>query len=401
MRRREVLPVVLSVLLAGFVVAGLALSRDSDDEVLYTALAAKIGSGGLASYNLRNVSIEPDGDFWKIEAAENGNVLPLLSRSGVGHYDTGLFFNPPLFPVMLAASHELFAQGGPYRLLKHDKAPAIRWGQFYAVLPNAALGVLFLLGIFRLGNVYFSERTGALAFAFCLTSPVFLVTVFKVWTDLLAATLLVWSFFLWQKGKESGSARTVLSAVFFGLAVLTRVASLAALPLFLTRRWKPLLVWTCVAGAVCGYWFWAMNDYYGSPFYFPQSGALEETTRWFGQISRPWYFYLFDLVYLSPVFLLGFLAGNKRTGTLAVWALLYLSAFSALLYGHKALGLEDRYLLPCYPALALLAARGFENLEKRAPKAVCWSVLGVASLWSIKTAVVLVLSRESLTFVPF
>ena len=79
----------------------LTLAHDSDDEMIYTALAAKISARGLGEYNLRDLSIQPQGDFWRIEYQKDGNLLALLTQTGASYYDTGLFFNPPLYPLLL------------------------------------------------------------------------------------------------------------------------------------------------------------------------------------------------------------------------------------------------------------------------------------------------------------
>ncbi len=377
------------------------LPRDSDDEVIYTTLAAKIRAKGLSSYNLRDTSIDPNAEFWKLSYRENGNLLALLADSGISYYDTNLYFNPPLFPVFLSFSHGLFNKDASYLALKRGvKNFRFRYEQLYLVFPNAVFSVLFLAAVFFFGKDFFGEKEGALAALCCAVSPVFLVVVFKTWSDMLAVALLAWSFLLWRK-RDSTRFNVFLSAFLFGLAVLTRTASLFGVFIFFTRRWRQFSLWTLVVVIVTAPWFYAFYKNYGTPFYFPEAGQVKQNVDWFKFISRPWYFYVVDLLYMTPLFLPGLLAWEKKSRILVAWVLSFLLPLSVLIYTRKPLGLEDRYLLPCYPALAALAARGIEKLEGCLPRYLTVIFIAAACVWSLKTAFFLIISRESLVFVPY
>ncbi len=397
MIKRFALTGVFAALFAAFLFAGASLSKDSDDETIYTALAAKISAAGLTRYNLHGISIDPAGDFWKLEAREDGNLLTLLKASGPVYYDVPLYFNPPLFPMALAASHAVLNHSLHFLLLKRSAAPGFRYEQVYAAFPTAVCAVLMLAGVFRLGRRYFGTRAGLLAALLCLVSPVFLVASFKVWSDLMAAALILWSYLFWREGKGT-PAEMVFSGVLFGLAVLTRTSSLFALPLFFIR--KPRFLWSVPALLLVAPWFAIVAGKYGTPLYFPEAGSAKDSLEWLQSISKPWYFYLLDLAYLSPYFAAGLLAWRRQTRRLHLWFVLFLFPLSALLFTSKPLGLEDRYLLPCYPALAVLTAGAVLSLKKPY-KAAAVAVLAVACLWSLRLAVPLVLSRESLHLVAW
>ena len=387
------------VLFLTFLVVGASLPRDSDDEMIYTALAAKLQAQGPAGYNLRDVSIESDGSFWKLEIRSPGNMLAGLRQSGVDYYDTGLFFNPPLFPAALSLSHALFSHTEPFLVLKRSASRNFHPEQIYLSFPNACAAIFFLAGVYRLAKRFASEKIAALAALFCLTSPVFLVTVFKTWTDLLAAGLLVWSFNVWRT-KERGTVHAALAGILFGMAVLTRTSSFLAGVIFLGKRGRDSAIWFLAALLVSGVWFYKMYAVYGNPFFFPQAAHAQETLAWMKVIRREWYFYLYDIFYLCPVFLLVFWAFKKETAVLGWWIAVFLGALSAVIYSDRPLGLEDRYLLPSYPAWAILAALGYEKLKTRIPRRLLTVLVTAGLIWSLHIALPLIHSRESLKFIP-
>jgi len=375
---------------------GIRLSHDSDDEVIYTALAAKIQKEGFKNYNLRDISIERAGFFWDIRHQEKGNLLELLTQSGAGYYDTDFYFNPPLFPALLAASNRILHPDS-FLVLGRNMPQAFYFEQLWAVIPNVLLSVFFLAGIFVLANK--SEKgTGVWALWLCGVSPVFLIAVFKAWSDILAATLILWSFIAWDQ-EEKKIQNLFLSAVLCGLALWTRTSSLFAIPIFLCCKWKRFPAWFGVVFLVAGYWFFSLYRYHGMAFYFPALGALNNRPEWLAIIHKPWHRYLYDLFYLSPLFLGVLFAGWKpETRLFWIWILSFIVPFSLLLHSNKPLGLEDRYLLPAYPAMAVLAAYGIKNIQKIVPKYFFLVIAGVGTLWSLRLAIGLVFSRESLNF---
>ncbi len=396
MRRFRLLVVGLGIFAFCATGWGIRLSHDSDDEVIYTALAAKIQKEGFKNYNLRDLSIERAGFFWDIRHQEKGKLLGLLTQTGASYYDTGFYFNPPLFPAILAASNRVLHPNS-FSVLARNSRRAFYFEQLWVVIPNVLLSVFFLVGIFVLAN---KSEKGArvLALWLCGVSPVFLVAAFKAWSDILAATLLLWSFIAWDR-KEKKIQNLFLSAVLFGLALWTRTSSLFAIPIFLCYKWKQFPAWFGVVFLVAGYWFFNLYRYYGTVFYFPDLGAMNNRPEWLAIIHKPWHRYLYDLFYLSPLFLGALFAGWKpETRLFWIWILSFIVPFSLLLHAHKPLGLEDRYLLPAYPALAVLAAYGLKNIQKIVPKYFFLVIVGAGSIWSLRLAIGLVLSRESLNF---
>ena len=385
-------------LFAGALVLSTSLPKDSDDEVIYTGLAAKIRAVGLSEYNLRHVSIDPAGKYWKLRYQETGNFLGIMSKGNVDYYNVPFYFNPPLFPIVLVFSHEVFNRDFAFLLVKRDQEPSFQFAQFYAAFPNILFALLFLSGVFFLGKTLFSEKAGLLAVLFCLTSPVLLAVTFKVWSDLMAATLIVWSFYLWHK--RTKTRNLILSGILFGLAVLVRTSALFALPIFFTKQWKSLLIWVAIVFLCTSPWFYPLLHHYGTIFYFPEAAQARESLSWLKYISRPWYFYLLQLFYLSPVFVFA-VPSVKKNPRLGIWIISFLLPLSLLLYTSKPIGVEDRYLLPCYPALALLSAKTVLKLSSSWSRRLLAVIILAICVWSVRIGAALVISRESLRFVPW
>ncbi len=378
------------------------LSKDSDDEMIYTALASKISSKGFSEYNLRDLSIRNVAGYWKIESQENGNLLPSLTRTGAAYYDTALFFNPPLWPALLAATHKLTDWDKDYFLsMRRGLVWKLDVRVLYSSIPNTLLAVLFLAGTFILARRYLENEVYAyLAMGLCLVSPVFLVCTFKVWSDLLAATLILWSFILYRK--NSGYLAVIFAGVLFGLAVLTRTTSWFAAVIFIQRDWKRSLGFFVSVAAISSPWYWAMYRTYGNPLYYPQIDTqTQNSMQWFAGLSRDWYRFTINLLFLSPFFIFCFAAVRRSTGVLWLWASAFIVILSILVMTDRPLAVEDRYLLPVYPALAVLASHGIGVLRKRlgVPLTALMVVCGMA--WSLKIGIPLIASRESLRFVGF
>ena len=216
----------------------------------------------------------------------------------------------------------------------------------------------------------------------------------------MAATLVLFSFLLWR-GRGRFRFNVVFSGLLFGLAVLTRTSSLFAIFIFFTKEWKYLFSWALIVFVTTAAWFFTIYRSYGTFFYFPDASGARDSLRWLQSITRPWYFYILDLLYLSPFFAAAVFAVKKNTRLLAMWFFSFLIPLSVLIYTEKPLGLEDRYLLPCYPALAVLAAKAVLDLKRSLPKGAIFLIVSILSVWSVRLAVILVLSRESLKFVPW
>ena len=187
-----------------------------------------------------------------------------------------------------------------------------------------------------------------------------------------------------------------------GLAVLSRMSSLFAVPIFFSRKLSQCAVWVVCLAAVTAAWFLTIYHYHGVLFYFPDIGSARNNIGWLSSISRPWHTYISDLLYLSPIFILavpGMLSNLRKEVPLIAWIVSFLTMFSVLVYTSKPLGVEDRYLLGCYPALAILAAQGIESLQKFLPKRFLFLAVFIACIWSLQVSCPLILSRESLIFV--
>jgi len=209
----------------------------------------------------------------------------------------------------------------------------------------------------------------------------------------------------------------LLSAFATGLAVLTKTPALFLLPLgaillfaFRGRRAHDLLLW---GGVIIGAYVALWPAMWAAPL-VTLSGVLdkalgyaaeaEETAHFFRGATvadpGPLFYPLAFLFRVSPLTLLGLLASPlvwRRRSREGRWTWTILLAY-ALLYGLAiAVGAKkfDRYLLPLFPAMDLLAAMGWTCLGKvlldRWPKLRSgqWVLIGGATLALIQALLVL------------
>jgi hypothetical protein len=271
---------------------------------------------------------------------------PLLGELNPSDYDLPIFFHPPAF-VYTA------------RLLSFLPLPLL------PVLMNlATIAIVFFLG----RRCYDEERAlwAALLAAVC---PIMWFMSQKIWLDnmlvmMVAASMAVTAYAA-DRGRVSSYA---LAGATFGLAFLTKVAAVLILPalalLALQRDREGLgaakaAAFVLPAVLLAGWWELTLKAYNGvwSPSAFPDAGVLARVPFTAEIVARPWYFYLVNVVAISPIYLLAAGAvARRRAGELpiAVWVLAFWIGATA--FGLRGGGYQSRYLAPAYPALALLAA---------------------------------------------
>ena len=154
----------------------------------------------------------------------------------------------------------------------------------------------------------------------------------------------------------------------FGLTFLTKVAGILALPalaiLALQRDTRGLTAAKVAAFAVpalvlMGWWELTLKSYNGvwSPSAFPDPQVLAALPFVREALDRPWYFYLVNLVVISPVYLLALgVTRRRRMNELPVVVWFVAFWIGATTFGLRGGGYQTRYFAPAYPALALLAA---------------------------------------------
>jgi 4-amino-4-deoxy-L-arabinose transferase-like glycosyltransferase len=143
-------------------------------------------------------------------------------------------------------------------------------------------------------------------------------------------------------------------------------------------------------------WFWIVTQTYGNPLHFPTQEGGKELMAWLELVrSRPWYTYPVDIVFQNPLMgfaLCSFFISFGKKGLkffLAGWFLIFYIALMVMVEGK-----ENRYMLPAYPALAIMASvvlyrcRDIVNriTTRGLGDAMVLVLLAVSSVWSIKIA---------------
>lgn len=431
------------------------------DQQHYVALALKLVTEGMPGYNLRGIDRRTAPDHpqlkWLRVVEGRGPLLDHLARQGIAYYDEPLHHVPYLLPVALVLSHALvtdddryfiltipeapseIARAGPgVGLRDHRFDPAIAAAQHYAVLVPLAASLALLAGVYFLGAALFERRSiGLLAMFAIAVSPIDILASQRVWADDLTAALATWAVLLYVLADERGSAGLALAAgALCGLAAVAKQnGAFVAIALGLWHlvanfegtgpgQLRKLVLeprlWLFAAAAalVSAHWFGSVFLTYGSPIYQPDPIGIEQTdaTGWYAAVrARPVGLYLlgapfqnplFALAYAAPLRLRAGLARARGTLLLLVWLAVYLVIFEIVLGSG---GREHRYLLPAYPAFALLGAsvavRAQVWLDARSrlrPGSVLVAVLVAGSaLWSVPLGLDAVFFDRSIIAVPF
>jgi hypothetical protein len=367
-------------------VLGGFVPKNTGDQNVYLILAAKLGQFGLDPGHYSDAAVHishgrEDTDIQFVSPAASEDVRPS--------------YRPPLYPLMLLAAHRLVRGDRPIRLLQGPWKYSHYADEFARSLPTALAAAFFFLAVGALARE--ARVPSVLAQVLALGSPVVLIAAFKVWSDLPAAAFIAWSVVVWRR---SGSAKgAAASGLLFALAVLTRVQCLAVLPLFLARcDRKKLVSWAAVFVPIVLPWFLLMNAVYGSPIYFPHIEGAKSADPWLRKVLRPWHAYLSLLVILSPAFLMVFGALKRAFVFYMVWFLSVLAPLIYFLLSPTYVGVEERYLILAYPALAVWAAAGCQRALESAHSRLATAIIAGFIFWSAGLALVCVLSRRDYSF---
>jgi 4-amino-4-deoxy-L-arabinose transferase-like glycosyltransferase len=264
----------------------------------------------------------------------------------------------------------------------------LSWGRA-AVALTTALG---LVGVYGLAARLFERRVALLTAGLLALDPFLIGHSGLLHTDALLATfsmLCVLCLLGAARGESRAWAWSLGSGAAAGLALLTKSLGVFLLPfaaLVLGTAWlrgrmpfKKMLALSLVWGLSCGALYWALypamwvapwqtlRDLYGAPSY--HAGAALMPTFFAGRVALEHgpEFYAVALPWrLSPVVLVGLLLslralprGPSRRLEVA-WLWLFALGYVLLL----ALNVKkyDRYLLPIFPPLALMAALALSRI---------------------------------------
>lgn len=304
-----------------------------------------------------------------------------------------------------------------YRL-RVDKPALLYWlqilsykmfgvNEFAARFPSALGGLASLWLIWGLGRLMFGPLAGFLAGIFLLTMPAWAGAAHFANPDsLLNASITATLFLFWQGYQKQNSRYLGWAGITTGLGMLAKGPIALALPgliLFPFLLWEKRLLflasWHLLSGAllfllVAAPWYaWVgvetKFEWHRGFFLTHNLGRFQTTME---NHSGPWFYYLLvisvgALPWSAFLLLTAFQCkkdlGNSRQGDggktatrfLLCWVLPVLGFFS--LSGTKL----PNYILPLYPALALLTARAFQEWLRDTTSAPSWVMnLGTAAV---------------------
>jgi 4-amino-4-deoxy-L-arabinose transferase-like glycosyltransferase len=160
-----------------------------------------------------------------------------------------------------------------------------------------------------------------------------------------------------------------LAGLVFGLGFLTKETAVLIVPVLLyvnlrkgvsSTGLRQLLSFAVPALVVCSPWFYHLHRLTGAFMKGSEITADNLRIPFINMmVHRPWYFYFWHLLVISPIYLFGYfeiVERLKRRESLVevIWVMSYLVPLTIVgLLGH---GYQTRYIVPAIPGLALLTA---------------------------------------------
>lgn len=277
---------------------------------------------------------------------------PLLRELTPENYDYPIFFHPPGFVAV-------------GRLLRFLPLPLV------PVLMNlVTIALVFFVG----RRLYDDERALWAAFLVAVCPVTWFVSQ-KIWLDnmvicMAAATVAAT---IWAADRRQPAAYALAGATF-GIAFLAKAIAPVILPAAIVvvllrddRRemGKKVVAFLVPAALLIGWWQWTLYAHNGrlSPSAFPTADMMARFPFVAEIVARPPWFYLQNIVAITPVYLLalGALWWRERRDLIpCLWFLGFFIATTG--FGLLGGGYQTRYLAPAYPALALVTANQVPRL---------------------------------------
>ncbi|MDP8299561.1 MAG: glycosyltransferase family 39 protein [Candidatus Tantalella remota] len=431
------------------------------DQHHYVGLAFKLDTKGMAGYNLRGIDMLTVRQYPQLirlaPAKDKGRILKGLEQANITYYDQPLHHIPYGFPVAIMLSHKIFAAKAPYFMLAINDSqvirqaprgvglrnfrfdPAVAGKQFYSIIIPLAFSLLLIALTFFLARQLFKNDHIALIAMFLMAvSPIDILTSQKLWADDMTAALSLLAVLLYILSvNKDKPGLAIVSGICCGLSAITKQSG--AFIVIVIGIWhftsnldrlfrketfletvfdKKLWLFGLGVFIGAGYWFLKVMDVYGNPFYRPHQTNIAEIakTPWFKMVgSRPWYIYLIGIPYQNPVFALAYISplwmwlekkNWKATLLPVIWIAVFLYIFQVYLGGG---GKEQRYMLPAYPAFAILGAYVANRLRIYLDNKVghhtgtvaLLIALLAAALWSIPMGLDVLFMNGALIMKPF
>ena len=319
------------------------------------------------------------------------------------------FEKPPLFYWLQAGSIKFlnpFIIQWERKLNKHQKdrylSPISEWT---VRLPNAIVGLLGCLFVYASGRILFQRRTGLLSAIILASSVLYfslarLVTLDMTLTVCLSVSLLS---FLMATNQPSGLSRRCLfysAYAFSALAMLTKGLIGVLFPIMIVGAWILVL----------NQWYWLKKSFIPSglllflaivlpwhilaqlrnsdffSFYFIEQQFLRYSTLIAQRYQPDWFFIpifivgLLPWVCFLPQAILSHLPRNRKQlqeKSNSIFLLLWIGLiFIFFSFSHSKL---IPYILPIFPALALLIGHFFATYWERS--AIKWGYFALSWVW--------------------
>ncbi len=370
-------------------------------EALTPASARLVAAAAAAALLLTGLGAT---DFWAPDEPRYGAIAEELRQQRNGAVDW----------IVLRLNGKTYSQKPPlyFWLAALAGAPAHRVSEVAARLPSALAGVAVVWLAIGFGSRRLGPWTGVAAGIILLTAWEFAFLARRAQLDVLLTlwiTLaLVW---FWRCQREPKDKRgPVIVHVAMGLAVLTKGPVgwlLPALIILAYLAWEgrlrelpgwfrpSALVWSLGPGLI---WFAAATAV-APPGYFEAAVVENLFGRFFAGTShaRPAYYYLyqFPILFLpwTPLWILAASVGRKRVFAndaeperARVWRFLLCWVGVPLLFFSLAGGKRGVYMLPAFPATALLCADAVSDWLARRdaiPRSVSTALFALAAAVAI------------------
>jgi len=290
--------------------------------------------------------------------------------------------------------------------------------QMYAVLIPFLGDLLTMLLVVAVGCMLYGRGAGVLAGAFLCISPTSIFATHRLLPDTvftLFALIALTACYYTQVQRRFFPA--VLSGMFLGLALLLKNAALllvlpmAAMPFLVSGSvregardffsFRSILIFV-IALIMALPWYSLVAAHYGRPVVALEQAA-PVTAEWFVRLNkRPWYTFLVDIPYQMPFYLAGYFAvgsvlrrWRQAPGADRMLTFTFVSFFAVMTFvtaRDDMLGPENRYMLPAYPFLALLAAERVDRIRRhlvsKGARAalILLAVFIAVTVWSVRIA---------------
>jgi hypothetical protein len=431
------------------------------DQHHYVALAFKLDTQGIAGYNLRGIDLYAIRKYPNLvqlaPSKDKGYVLKSLEQGNITYYDQPLHHIPFGFPAAIMISHKIFAPGAPYFLLSANDTeiiknappgvglrnfrfdPKIVNKQFYSIIVPLFFSLLLVaLVYFTAKELYDNDLIALTAMFLMAVCPIDILTSQKIWADDMTAALALLSVFLYILSRRKNMPLLALAGgISCGISAITKQSGafivLVLIPwhfiansdrlfrkdTFLKVMFdRNLILFGLGALLGSGYWFYKVWSVYGDPIYRPHQAQIADIakTAWFKIVgTRPKYLYMVGIPYQNPLFALAYISPlwlwldrkhAKNTLLSIIWIAVFLYIFQVYLGGG---GKEHRYMLPAYPAFAILGAYVADRLRTlldssmglRTGSVLLIIALIASALWSVPMAMDAIFYNSALIMKPF